>query len=282
MYLLKLKPYVLIVRPGICIGTFILVLLSTWIAADHGFPVMAAILGAAGVALNGGAGSVFNDIIDMRGDRNSNPQRMLPSGFLTRNQALGYYLLLLAASLLLLWRVNIWALSIGIVTSLLLFIYSCKLRELSGILSNVVIALSVAAMLAFGAVITRHLVPQTGLLFGFGFSIGLVRELLGDVANIEGDKLQGRLRTLPMSRGTYRVTGNAITIWVITACFLGTPFVTGLFDRTLFAAVGFIIEALAVSLILQHLFDGQVEKAQMVFKVLIFLYPATLALATVH
>jgi len=142
MHFSNLKPYLLILRPGIFVGSFALVILSTIAATKNGFPLIAAILGAAGVAVTGSAGSVINDWCDVVGDEKNNPQRVLPSGLLTKDQALWYYLILLAVSLGLLWLVNIWAFTFGAVTSLTLFVYSFKLREWNGLASNMAIALS--------------------------------------------------------------------------------------------------------------------------------------------
>lgn len=282
MYLDNLKPYILFLRPANCVGTFVLVVLSTWLAVDHEFPIVSALLGAIGVALAAGAGSVINDIFDVQADTCNEPQRMLPSGAITKEAALKYYLGLVGVSLALLGLVNVWALLVGIGETLLLFLYSWKLREINGLLSNVVIALSLGSMLAFGAFITEHFVPQILLLFGFGVSVGLAREILGDATDVEGDARQGKLRTLPITLGVSRSLTIAILVLFNTATFSATPFVTTtFFDPPIRGFGPLLLYILSVSVVMEHLMKKELREAQTTLKGLLFVYPAIVVLATV-
>lgn len=279
MHFHKLIPYLLIVRPGICVGTFILVLVSTWIARDGDFPIVSAVLGAIGISLIAGAGSVINDIFDIQVDRCNNPQRPLPSGTMTEREALGYYFILIVASLLLFWLVNMLAFLIGAGISILLLFYSWKLREISGIASNAVVALSIGTMLAFGAIVTGHFTREIALLFGFGFAVALSREILGDVADIKGDLRQGNLRTLPITWGREKSLLVVLLILLSTTVFSLSPLVMGgVFDYHLLSIGPLLICLWAASTSTwQILREGKVRGAQTTLKATLFVYPLSVA-----
>jgi len=220
MYLYNLLPYILILRPGICLGTFVLVILSTYIASPKEFPWISALLAGAGIALAAGAGSVVNDMFDLEEDKVNNPRRMIPSNLLTQEDARRYYVALSTISLLLLWLVNLPVFLVGVWCWASLFFYSWKLREINGLLSNVVVALSVAPVLSFGTFVTGNVTATMVFLFAFGFAVTLAREILGDITDLKGDMVSGRLRTMPIVSGQRKSLTLALQILLWTATFI--------------------------------------------------------------
>lgn len=225
-----LLPYLLILRVEICAGTFVLVILSTWIASPQEFPLVSALIGAIGVALSAGAGSVINDAFDWNKDKVNNPHRMIPDRLLEREDALKYYVALVLLSLLSLWFVNVPVFLVGIWCWVSLFFYSWKLREINGLLSNAVVAMNVGLALALGAFITGQYTPMMAFLFAYGFCVALAREILGDVTDIKGDALGGKLKTIPIVSGV----PQALTIALILLLWIGTFSVTPLASSTMF------------------------------------------------
>lgn len=272
----NLRPFVLIIRPVNCLGTFSLVIISTYAAMGQNFPVIPALLGGLGVALNAGAGSVINDYFDVEADRVNQLGRMLPAGQLSRREALRYYLVLSALSAGVLGLVNLWALLVGVGMSLLLFVYSWKLREISGVVSNLAIAFSLGMMLAFGAVITGHISKLIVLFFVFGVYTGFVRELIGDIADLEGDRIGGRLKTLPITRGVTKSTIIALQVLFVSTMFLTAPFLR----LPYLAQIGsFLTSALLMSFTNRRVMYGELAEAQRGLKVGFFIYPAIVVLA---
>lgn len=250
MFPYSLLPYILILRPGICLGTFVLVVLSTYIASPKEFPWISALLAGAGVALAAGAGTVVNDMFDSEEDRVNNPRRMIPSNLLTQEDARRYYVALSAISLLLLWLVNLSVFLVGVWGWASLFLYSWKLRETNGLLSNAVVALSVALALSFGTFVTGSVTATMVFLFAFGFAVTLAREILGDITDMEGDKISGNIRTLPVISGIPKSLTLALQILLWTATFIVAlgPLHLPIFRHALFGfGVSFILAVFLTS-----------------------------------
>lgn len=282
MYLAKsVLPYFLIVRPGICIGVFFIVMLSTSLADPSSFPFFAALLGAGGIALVAGSGSVVNDIFDWRADEVNNPQRPLPQRSLSREAAWRYYFLLLAISLFFLWLVKPWVFLIGVGMVSILFLYSWKLREVNGLLSNTVIAITMGLTFSFGAAITGNFTVAIAFLFGFGFSITLAREILGDVTDLKGDIIHGKLKTIPMSLGVKRSLVVVMIILFVTALMSYALLIAwGIFARPLLGLAASTLYVLAVAFVLRRISIGRTREAQNILKGALFLCPLVIVLAS--
>jgi len=270
--------YLLIVRPGICVGVFVLVILSAIAASPSGLPFARVLVGGLAVALAAGAGSLVNDIYDLRADTLNNPRRVLPRGRFGIRRAWSYYLVLLIISLGLFWIASPSAFLTGVVVTVLLFVYSWKLRKISGVLSNAVIALSVASAFVFGILLTGQITLLVTLLFGFGFGITFAREILGDVIDLKGDEMQG-LKTLPLTVGSKNALWIASVILFTTAMFSYTPLViTGAVENMVvgFGSSTFLV--LTLILVLRKVREGSIRHATTILKGVLLVYPLLVVL----
>lgn len=273
MHLSKsILPYVLVLRPGICVGVFLLAVLSATLVNPSQLPFLKVLSGGLAVAFAAGAGSLVNDIYDVQADKLNNPHRVLPRGDLGTQRAWGYYFVLLVISLGLFWAAGLLAFLVGVAVTALLFIYSWKLRKINGVFSNSVIALIVASALAFGAPLTGQITAPLVLLFGFGFAITLAREILGDVIGRRGDALQG-LRTLPIRFGDKNALWIASTILLVTAMFSYTPLVIGTAGNAIVGFASSTSLVFVLVLALREVRGGRIRHSMTILKWVLFMYP---------
>ena len=174
------------------------------------------------------AGSMaINDYFDREIDKKVHPDRPIPSGKITPKQGLFVSIIFFILSLVLSLLINPLCLLIAIITIDLLLLYETIFKNY-GIVGNLVVAFIVAISFTFGgAAIGR---PDISLDFTFiAFFLMLGREILMDVTDIEGDKLNRS--TLPMRIGKRNATYLGCFFLIISTIFLFMPGLIGIFPN---------------------------------------------------
>ena len=163
------------------------------------------------------AGYIINDYFDLNIDQVNKPGKLIIDKIIQRRWAIIWHLLLscigMAISFYLEFKINIPFLGIAnLICALLLFIYSISLKRklLSG---NVVISLLTAwVVLVVVWCEGNHLLHEKNILntskifrftflyAGFAFVISLIREVIKDMEDEEGDRRYG-CRTMPIVWG---------------------------------------------------------------------------------
>ena len=187
----ELKGLYKISRPVTTLTGALAVLLGGYVAATGawisiGLAVLATVLVSA-------SANTWNDYLDIEIDRINQPQRPLPSGQIKPRNALIFSLILAGLSLLIGLFINLPALLIIILSNLLLFIYSWKLKS-TVLLGNLIIAFISGMSAVFGGVAAGNPRP-TIVLFVIIFVSILGREVLKTMADYEGD-LKESVRTI--------------------------------------------------------------------------------------
>lgn len=137
--------------------------------------------------------NAWNDYLDIEIDRVNQPQRPLPSGQVTPQNAVIFSILLAIFSVLIAALISFPAFLIALSANALLFIYSWKLKS-TVLLGNVVIAFISGLSAVFGGVAAGNPRP-TLWLFLIIFVAILGREVLKTLADYEGD-LKESVRTI--------------------------------------------------------------------------------------
>jgi len=151
------------------------------------------------VALFCGSGNAFNDFMDVESDRISHPARPLPSGRLKLYSAVLTTITLSLFSLIAAAFVSPVIFVITALLHLLLFLYCVILKKII-LVGNLTVALAGAMPFIIGGLVagSEALAVLPGVriaaLFAFVFHFG--RELVKDMADLEGDQKAG-LKTLP-------------------------------------------------------------------------------------
>ncbi len=186
-----------------------------------------------------GAANTINDFFDGDIDRINKPDRPLPAGLVSPQNARIWSFLLFGLGIGLSLLINPLAVLIASATSLLLFYYSYRLKRtiLSG---NLVVGLVSALAFIYGGVA----VEQIGMAFipaVFAFFFHLGREILKDIEDVPGDR-KNQIKTFPI---TYGINPSR---WLISAIFLllipvtFIPFILGIFGKVYLIVVVFGVD----------------------------------------
>ena len=154
------------------------------------------------VVFSNAAANVLNDYFDQETDRINRPKRPLVTGEVKPPIALIMAIGLFLISTILSFTLPITAVIIAVVITLpLTILYSICLKGLP-LIGNIVISLILGLTFLFaGAALgnTKAMLIPAVLAFG----LTLVRELIKDIADVEGDR-KAQLRTLPVIWGVYK------------------------------------------------------------------------------
>ncbi len=177
------------------------VVLGAYLAAGSISPIVNVIVIAAAAYILLSAGNAFNDYRDIETDRINKPSRPIPSGQVSRRTALVFAIVLFVTGTGLGLAVNWVAFSVACIVSVLLVLYTVKLRQLL-LVGNIVIGLLtgltfVSGGIAVGA-IGGSIIPAV-----FAFLFTAAREIVKDIQDVKGDDMSG-LSSLPIRWGKRR------------------------------------------------------------------------------
>ncbi len=215
-------------------------------AVDYWFNALLLILPA---VLTAAAGYVINDIFDTLTDSINKPNRVTVGKTITKLQAWVLYAVLTIISLLISWRFSFTYFNINISITLLLALYALKFKALP-LIGNLFVALCSAAVVASCLLIasfeTRSgMLNFTGYIL-FAFFTSLIREIVKDLQDIEGDKAAG-YHTYPILMGE---RGAKVFLYVL----LGMQILLSGIYSVLAWGIGMQISAIIMGLITIMLF----------------------------
>ncbi|HSB93282.1 MAG TPA: geranylgeranylglycerol-phosphate geranylgeranyltransferase [Flavitalea sp.] len=167
------------------------------------------------------AGYIINDYFDLNIDRVNKPEKLVVEKYIPRRWAIAWHLLLSMVGILIGiyigWKINVfWVGLANTACVLTLWFYSTTFKKklLTG---NILISLLtawvvlvvgfihhykiIAALDVYQAIDRSKLLRFTFLYAGFAFIISIVREVVKDIEDMEGDARYG-CRTMPIVWGT--------------------------------------------------------------------------------
>ena len=223
----KIKGGLQLIRPlnalmfvfGVCLGVYL----------AAGSPVFnthfGAILWSSLSALCIGCGAnAINDLYDIEIDRINKPDRPIPAHVLTEQSVATIWGVLSISGLILAAFVSWLHFGIALLSVILLFFYSARLKALPFI-GNLVVALVVGTGLLFGALIVE-INTHVWFAFGFAFMTNLIREIIKDIEDVDGD-MWGDAKTLAVVLGTRKTTQLVIFLIALLLIIGLTPYLLG-------------------------------------------------------
>ena len=216
------KDYITIIRPLNCSMMFVAVFIGAMLESGN-FSVTGSIAGLVAF-LVGAGGNVINDYFDIEIDRINAPKRPLPAGKITKNEGLFYSIALFTIGNIISFFISFLCLIIVSINSVLLILYAKNLKK-TEFIGNISIAYLMAALFVFGGVAVGSINIVIFLALCAFFS-GVGREIVKDIADIEGDK-QNLATTLPIKRGTRFATKIAIINIVLAILISPVPYILG-------------------------------------------------------
>ncbi|MTK63852.1 MAG: prenyltransferase [Methanobacterium sp.] len=175
------------------------------------------------------AAMITNDYFDLDVDKINHPQRPLPSGRVSLSEIkvltsifsiLGFLTAALLGQLTLVLSVFLWTVAI---------MYNWKYKE-TGLLGNVMVAVSVTGFFIFGGLSVGGL--TNGLIWLFGglaFLFDLAEEIAGDAMDMEGDE-QRASKTIARKHGKEYALRVSTILYSFIVILSTVPFLMGWLD----------------------------------------------------
>jgi len=218
----KIKAIVKITRPINLLITFFSIIVGALICIKGNYFFTKILLAAVSGALISASGNTINDIFDIEIDKINRPDRVLVNGELKKNEAIIIYLLFAYSGIFISSFINYYSLIICSSASILLFLYSFKLKQtvLSG---NFIIAVITGLAFIYGGAAVQNIKPAV-IPALFAFLINFIREIIKDMEDIEGDTKTG-VKTFPFKFG-FNASKKIITVFsFLLILFTIYPFV---------------------------------------------------------
>ena len=208
--------YFRIIRPSGCVMVSMITVIGQTLASAE-LPEIMTIIPAFLTGFSMTASSfTINDYVDHQIDAINAPWRPIPSGALTRDEALRFGVALgLIGSLVSLFT-SPPACFIAIGSLLLSILYTMK-GKYSGLIGHVMVALSIASTFIFGALtVMEGVSPLIFSVFIVSFLYILGGEVTQSIADFEGDKVEG-VRSMAIIRGRKAAAVTATVCYLLTA-----------------------------------------------------------------
>jgi geranylgeranylglycerol-phosphate geranylgeranyltransferase len=243
----KLVAYFQLSRPVNVLITLVSIPVACWIAGGTVsawiFILMA---GSTGALVAAGANAV-NDAFDIDIDRINRPDRPLPRGALTQQDARRMWLIVSVAAIGINLFLNSAALLIVVLSIALLYLYSARLKR-TVFIGNVIIGSMTGMAFIYGGVVVGR-VERAVLPAIFAFLVNLARELLKDVEDMEGDRIENAV-TLPVKYGVTTALVLATATLLILIGVTMTVAILGLYHSAFSYIVGGADFLMCISIIL--------------------------------
>ena len=254
-----MNPYLEILRPGNAIMAVIAIFLMAVISGKF---TLEALMAGVVVFIVTGAGNSINDYFDHKIDAINKPERPIPSGRISLKTALIYSIFLFVMGIIIAFSINLLLGMIAFLSSVLMIFYARDLKT-KCLVGNMSISFLTGLCFVFGGIAVGQIVVSIYLGF-FAFLMTMAREIVKDMEDVEGDKIEGAA-TLPILRGM-RTSSILAAAFMILAS-IGSPllYFMGIFSvfylPVLFLAI--IIFLYCATSILK---DQSVENAKKVSK----------------
>uniref|UniRef100_A0A832D1S3 Uncharacterized protein n=1 Tax=Ignavibacterium album TaxID=591197 RepID=A0A832D1S3_9BACT len=248
--------YIKLTRPINCLITALVILVGGIISSSQNSIEINLILASIVAAIVAASGNVINDLFDIELDKIAHPDRPLANGNLKIIEAKIIYIVLIIITISISLILNLQLLIITLFALTLLYFYSFLLKKIP-LFGNTVIAFLTALAFLFGGIavdnISGAVIPAI-----FAFLINLIRELVKDAEDYEGDKIYN-VNTIPIKYGMQRTKQIVLTISVILIVFTFYPFVERIYKIEYFVVVMIIVNPILMYS-LKKLFENDDKK----------------------
>ena len=231
-----MNAYLEIIRPGNAVMAAIAVILMMFVGHYYELPI---IICALIVFICTGAGNTINDVFDVKIDEINKPNRPIPSGRISlenaRNYAYALFGIGIALSLIDSYLVNsIWPSVIVIPAAFIMYLYARNLKAMP-LIGNLTVATLTGFCFVIAGVVIACATNSLKILFIsiylglFAMFMTLAREIVKDMEDIEGDKQEGA-RTFPILYGKKIPSIISIILIVVTTLMCPILYIFKIFN----------------------------------------------------
>jgi 4-hydroxybenzoate polyprenyltransferase len=223
----KIFSVIKIIRPLNVISSGIAILFSSQMAGYQGSTSNVLLAIFVVIFFTIGA-NVLNDYFDHEIDRVNRPDRAIIVGDVTRIQALYISIFSFVAGVFLSLQLNFNSQILSIFVSLpLLIFYNAKAKNYP-LVGNVIVALILGLSFIYAGIVFENIKPLiVPALLAFGLT--LIREIVKDIADLEGDKIVGA-RTFPIIFGSEKAVYLCTFLSAILGCLAFILFLNGYYN----------------------------------------------------
>jgi len=192
--------------------------------------------------------NAINDFFDVEIDRRNKPYRPLPAGRVTRRAAQVQAIVLLVLGSALGAVIGALPLAVATSTAVVLYVYSWRLKR-TPLWGNLAVSLATALAFVYGGLAVRR--PGAALIpacFAFLFHLG--REIIKDIEDMEGDRLEGAM-TLPIRYGPRRALGLATAVYAMVVVATLLPYLGGVYSRAYLLVVLFGVDTVVAYVVVE-------------------------------
>ena len=187
-----------IIRPINGAITFFTVIVAGFICSGNKRVTFGGLFASFAASFIAASANIINDYYDIEIDKINRPERILAKGEMKKGTALFLYFFFVAGGIAFSFLVNISAVFIVLGSVVLTFYYSYRLKQIP-LLGNTVVAFLTGLAFLFGGVAMGKVSPVV-FPFIFAFTINLMREIVKDMEDAEGDSKVGVI-TFPVKFG---------------------------------------------------------------------------------
>jgi len=239
----KLKSIFIITRPVNIVITIISVIVAAFISVQNYTLSFEILLAGIAASLTAASGYIINDIFDIEIDKVNRPDRPLPIGKISTKQAYIISFLFGSISLIISYLVSIPALIIVIVSHFILIIYSKYLKRIP-LIGNITVAFLTGLVFIYGGVVAGN--PSAAVIPAvFAFLVNLIREIVKDIQDIEGDSSAG-LTTFPIKFGFQKSKALILVLTISLILYTIYPFITQIYKIEYFIIVVIVVNPVLV------------------------------------
>lgn len=231
-----MNAYLEIIRPGNAVMAAISVVLMMIVGHYYGLPI---ILCALIVFVCTGAGNTINDVFDYKIDEINKPSRPIPSGRISLKNARNYSYVLFAIGVIISLIVSylvgaIWPTVIVVPAVIIMYLYARNLKAMP-LVGNLTVAILTGFCFVIAGTVISCATDSLKILFVsiylglFAVFMTLAREIVKDMEDIEGDKLEGA-RTFPILYGKRISSIISIILIVVTTLMCPVLYIYHIFN----------------------------------------------------
>lgn len=225
----KLTAIIKITRPSNVFITFLTIFASVLIFSngDEKLLKISIIGGIVGALIDAG-GNIINDFFDVEIDKINKPKRPIPSGLISRKLALYLYTFTTSLGVILSNFLGLLPFLISLSSSILIFLYSFRLKRIP-LFGNFIVALLTGLAFIFAGSIAKN-IKEAIIPMVFALLINFAREIIKDIEDIEGDMKVG-LNTFPIKAGIKKSVMLSSLTLAILILLTPLPYMLGLYNK---------------------------------------------------
>ena len=233
MILKSIYALIILSRPVNVLIAFLTIIVAAKLAGSLD-PIGNVLLAAISASLIMVGANVINDYYDIEIDKINKPSRPLAAGQISSKKALIYCVVVFFIALLCSAFINLQMFLIAFIFSLLLILYSYRLKR-TILWGNLLVSLTTAMAFVYGGGAVGKF-QETLLPAGFAFFFHFGREILKDIQDVKGDTSDGAI-TFPIKYGVQKSLLLIMVDFILLVILTVIPYIFKIYSGTYFFIV---------------------------------------------